>query len=233
MPAAPSLPLRTHLVIVGTNRVPGATGTQLSLHSCKTLEESGAASRLSDNLRDLSEGELANSAAALTALVEDPNQVSNKEDLKATVIVTELTVVDPELGQRWSGALYALDPDNPDAARHFCTSAREMLDQLLLGVASDEEVVAARPDYPKTPDGGISRRARIWYCLAASGQPEESFVDFVNDDIENVIDLFREFNSGTHGKAGKFSIAQLVALKRRVEDAILFVCNVAGLAAAQ
>lgn len=200
--------------------------------SFATLEGSGAASRLPNDLRDLSEGEVANSAAALTALVDDPDQVSNEHDLKATVIGTELRTVDPELEDRWSGALYSLDPNNPDAARHFCTSAREMLDRLLLRVAPDDDVVQANPDYPKTPDGGVSRRARIWHCLAVGGRPDETFVDFVDEDIENVIDLFREFNSGTHGNAGRFSIAQLVALKQRVEDAILFVCHIAGVAPA-
>ncbi len=201
--------------------------------SFATLEDSGAASRLPDDLRDLSEGEVANSAAALTALVEEPDQAPDVDDLKATVIGTELRTVEPELEDRWSGALYSLDPDNPDAARHFCTSAREMLDRLLSRVAPDEDVVEANPDYPKTPDGDVSRRARIWHCLASSGRPDESFVDFVDEDIENVIDLFREFNSGTHGNAGKFSITQLVALKQRVEDAILFVCQIAGVAPAR
>lgn len=91
-------------------------------------------------------------------------------------------------------------------------------------------MIAANPDYPKTPDGDVSRRARIWHCVAASGYSDESFVDFVDDDIENVIDLFREFNSGTHGDAGKFSIGQLVALKQRAEDAIVYVCRIAGVA---
>lgn len=198
--------------------------------SFANLEESGVSARLPDELRDLSEGEVANSAAALSALVEEGASVETEDELKKTVIGDELGDVDPDLDARWKGALYALDPRNPDAARHFCTSAREMLDRLLSKLAPDPEVIAANPDYPKTPDGDVSRRARIWHCLAESGYSDESFVDFVDDDIENVIDLFREFNSGTHGDAGKFSIGQLVALKQRAEDAIVFVCRIAGVA---
>lgn len=42
-----------------------------------------------------------------------------------------------------------------------------------------------------------------------------------------VAELFNEFNSGTHGAAGKFALAQLGALKRRVEDAVHFVHAIA------
>jgi len=46
---------------------------------------------------------------------------------------------------------------------------------------------------------------------------------FVEEDISNVVALFREFNSGTHGGAGRFTITQLTTIKRRVEDAIRFL----------
>jgi hypothetical protein len=45
----------------------------------------------------------------------------------------------------------------------------------------------------------------------------------VDDDIDNVITLFDDFNSGTHGGAGCFDLAQLTAIKTRVEDAIQFL----------
>lgn len=96
--------------------------------SFANLEESGVSARLSDELRDLSEGEAANSAAALSALVEEGASAETEDELKKTVIGDELGDLDPDLDARWKGALYALDPRNPDAARHFCTSAREMLD---------------------------------------------------------------------------------------------------------
>jgi hypothetical protein len=49
---------------------------------------------------------------------------------------------------------------------------------------------------------------------------------FVDEDIENVLGLFFEFNRGTHGRAGKFSLHQLGALKRRVEDTLFFVLRI-------
>lgn len=50
--------------------------------------------------------------------------------------------------------------------------------------------------------------------------------DFVNRDIDDVLDLFAEFNSATHGATGTFSLAQLSALKTRVEGAIQFLALV-------
>lgn len=41
--------------------------------------------------------------------------------------------------------------------------------------------------------------------------------------MNNVLGLFREFNNGTHGHAGRFTITQLSALRTRVESAIGFI----------
>lgn len=37
------------------------------------------------------------------------------------------------------------------------------------------------------------------------------------------MDVFKEFNPATHGPAGTYGLAQLGALKTRVEGAILFL----------
>lgn len=201
-------------------------------HSFERLEGSGAADLLQGDLFNLSEGEAANSAATLNALLteSEPSEASEAdiEALTQTTISDELTDFDAELDQRWRGALFSLHPRNPDAARHFCASAREMLTGLLELAAPDDDVVAANPDYIKTPNGDVSRRARIHHCLTFSTiEVEEAFLDFVEDDIDNVIDLFDEFNSGAHGSAGKLGLEQLGALKNRVEDAIKFVYRIA------
>jgi hypothetical protein len=38
---------------------------------------------------------------------------------------------------------------------------------------------------------------------------------------EDVIQRFAEFNDGTHGSAGHFSVGQLRTIKQRVEDVLL------------
>jgi hypothetical protein len=185
-----------------------------------------------DDLFDLSEGETANSVAALNALnaKPGPNEPSDAEvaELQETAITSEHVAADSDLHSRWLGALFALHPRNPDAARHFCTSARELLTRLLEAAAPDRDVERDDPECQRTEQGMITRRARIRYCLRRSGRHSERLEEFVEEDIANVITLFQAFNDGTHGGAGKFSLEQLRALKVRVEDAIRFVHEIAA-----
>jgi hypothetical protein len=209
-----------------------STPYESSVHSLRTsfrrLEESiESRPGLNEELVELSEGETANSVAALNAMLAGSAPVEATDDevaeLQRTSIGNELAEVDPDLDARWRGALYALSPRNPDAARHFCTSAREMLSRLLETAAPDSVVVDADPNCLRTPEGKVSRRARIQYCLRRSGSYDAALEDFVEQDIDNVLALFSEFNAGTHGGAGRFGLAQLRAIKSRVEDAIRFV----------
>lgn len=197
--------------------------------SYQRLVDSGAEARLPAEWIDLGEGEAANSVAAMNAInvVEGDGDDTGADRLADTTIQGELAEVDADLDRRWRGALFALDPRNPDAARHFCTSARELLTKLLAAAAPDEAVVAADPEAPRTEQGTITRRARIHYCLASRGHPDEQFADFVEEDIKNVLELFRVFNDGTHGSAGRFGVGQLKAVKTRVEDAVKFIHRVA------
>lgn len=118
------------------------------------------------------------------------------------------------------------NPQNPDASRHFCTSAREILTAILETSAPDEEVLAADPQAARTQDNRITRRAKIDYCLRRVGRYDSDLAGFVDDDIDNVLSLFGEFNSGTHGEAGRFTLRQLGTLKQRVEDAIAFLYRI-------
>jgi len=60
----------------------------------------------------------------------------------------------------------------------------------------------------------------------STGSPATELVEFVEADIDNLIDLFDDFNSGTHGESGRFPLSELAALKTRVEDAVKFVFQV-------
>lgn len=174
-----------------------------------------------DNLLDLAEGEAADSVATLNRLLEPEQERSG--ELQATTLTAELTEISPELQDRWAGALFALNPSNPDAARHFCTSAREILTAMLDTEAPDDAVRTANPNYIKTPNGGVSRRAKIHFCLARSDNDIAEMAAFVDADIEGVVALFDDFNHGTHGPAGQFPMPELIILKERVERAVKFI----------
>ena len=127
------------------------------------------------------------------------------------------------MDDRWKGAVYSLNPNNPDAARHFCTSAREVITQILEIKAPDNSVITAFPMCNKTEQGKLTRREKIKYILHQKELTDGELEEFVEQDIDNIIQLFRVFNEGTHGSAGKFNSFQLGSIKKRVEDEIIFL----------
>jgi hypothetical protein len=203
------------------------TTLQRSFTNVESSVESGSWSD-DRNFLDLTEGETANSVAVLNQLLADPAESPTTDDssLRQTTLTNELSDIAPDLEARWTGALFSLSPMNPDAARHFCTSAREIMTVILDVEAPDRAVKAANPNYLKTPNGSVSRRAKILYCLERSGNYSEALAEFVDDDVNSVITLFDEFNHGTHGNAGQFDLQQLTAIKARVEGAIQFLHRV-------
>lgn len=182
--------------------------------------EAGLISERSAALVDLAEGEAANSARVANTLI---GSAEAEEDLEATELDDELSSLSQDLDRRWRGALFALSPRNPDAARHFCTSSREVLVQMIDLRAPDAEVLRANPQCQTTDDGRVRRREKISYLLAAYGDDRASLGDFIDADVNDVMKLFRTFNDGTHGDAGAFDLSTLRAIKTRVEGAIRFL----------
>ena len=177
-----------------------------------------------EQVLDLSERETANSLAVMNLLLEsqpDPNEES--DDLQTLRLTDELRNISPDLDDRWRGAVFSLNPHNPDATRHFCTSAREIFTQLLEIKAPDSEVINTLPGCETTDKGKPTRRSKIKYCLHRRGMIGVALEEFVEQDMENIVQLFRVLNDGTHGSAGKFDRSQLSSIKQRVEDGILFL----------
>lgn len=178
-------------------------------------------------LSDLAEQEAANSVTVLNSLLGDTEDTEvADEDLNDTLIAGELALISSDLDRRWRGAIYALNSENPDAARHFCTSTREIVTTILDTMAPDADVFARFPNCQSTDQGTPTRRSKIHYCLDRSGAADNALESFIDANIDNVVTLFTELNAGTHGPAGKFSLPQLVAIKTRVEDAIRFMCQI-------
>lgn len=176
-------------------------------------------------LVDRGSEEAANSVYLLNAMDGDgaPENDPTEDELRSPSMQTELVAFGQDLVDRWTGALFSLSPRNPDAARHFCTSAREVLIAMLDHAAPDSGVVAANPLCDKTDKGVPTRRSRVSYLLHRKGIDEEYIESLVEEDMDNVLTLFRDFNNGTHGHAGRFTITQLNALRIRVESAIGFI----------
>ncbi len=205
-----------------------------ALHEAYVRYESQVGAEPGDHrhaeLLDLAEREDANSLSAINALLDSPNDTGVDADgLRSSRVTHELRIISKDLDDRWRGALFALSPQNPDAARHFCTSAREILIQILDHGAPDEVVLATVPDCETQESGLPTRRAKIRYVLERKGVAVESLGEFMRIDIDNVHQLFRIFNSGTHGTAGKYDLPKLVAIKERVEGTILLLARIVRL----
>lgn len=194
------------------------TATEESL-SGRTITPAGR------ELIDRASEEAANSAYLLNALDGDgaTEDDPTEDELRGASMETELAAFGQDLVDRWTGALFSLSPRNPDAARHFCTSAREVLITMIDGAAPDSRVAEVDPACDRTDKGAPTRRAKVGFLLRRKGIEEQSIESLVEEDINNVLGLFREFNSGTHGHAGRFTITQLNALRIRVESAIGFI----------
>ena len=169
--------------------------------------------------------EAANSVYLLNAMDGDgaPEDDPTEDDLRSPSMQAELATFGQDLVDRWTGALFSLSPRNPDAARHFCTSAREVLIAMIDYAAPDSGVTAANSECDRTDRGVPTRRAKVSYLLRRKGIEEESIENLIEKDMDNVLTLFRDFNNGTHGHAGRFTITQLNALRIRVESAIRFI----------
>ncbi len=208
------------------------TSVQTLQRSYGRLETSADSQQLDaryNRLLDLSEREAANSAEVTNCILGDQAAAAGSVDeLEDAELLDRLRGISTDLDDRWNGAVFSLNPQNPDAARHFCTSAREILAQILQLEAPDADVIALLPDCDRTPDGTPTRRSKIGYFLARRDMAAENLEQFVEDDIENIVQLFNVFNRGTHGAAGTFDLSQLDAVRKRVENGIMFLTAIIG-----
>jgi hypothetical protein len=181
---------------------------------------------VSAELIALSEREASNSAAVAETLLQDePTALPATED---TGILEYLQGFSQDLCDRWRGAIYALNPANPDAGRHFCTSAREIFTEILDKWADNKDVLNADPTCELTPNKTApSRRAKIRYLLKRKGADTPEMLGFVEKDIDDILQLFHVFNEATHGAAGKHGFTKLLNIRQRVEGGIMFLAAVA------
>lgn len=204
-----------------------------TLHESYTRLENCADSQHLDSkynrVLDLSERETANGLEVANHIFGDENAGDTPADeLENAELLDGLRNIDPDLDDRWKGAVYALNPRNPDAARHFCTSAREIFAQILEIKAPDADVFALLPACDETERGNPTRRSKIRYFLHQQGMVEDTLEEFVENDMENIVQLFHVFNHGIHGAAGTFDMSQLNAIKKRVEDGMMFLTEIIG-----
>ena len=177
-----------------------------------------------NRILDLIEQEQANSLITANMIANEEVLDENTEDVE---IGNKLQVVSEDLNNRWRGAVYALNPNNPDAARQFCTSAREIFTEFLELKAPDSLVFQFNPQCEKTDRGNATRREKIKYMMREYSM-DDSVMSFAEADITNILELFHVLSDGTHGAAGRYEFQQLLQVKKRVEQGIVFLCEISS-----
>jgi len=176
------------------------------------------------HILDLIEQEQANSLITANIVENDEISDDNTEDIELGNKLEEVSI---DLHNRWKGAVFALSPQNPDAARHFCTSARELFTEFIECKAPDAEVFAYNPSCAKTDRGNATRREKINYMMRDL-EMDSSVVEFADENIQNILELFHVLSDGTHGTAGRYEFQKLMQVKKRVEQGINFLCEISA-----
>ncbi len=174
-----------------------------------------------ERIVSLIEQEQANGLITTNVIFNNAVPVENTEDIE---IGDKLAKISEDLNNRWKGAVFSLSPHNPDAARHFCTSARELFTEFIESQAPDIKVFEYNPDCQKTDRGNATRKEKIKYMMRNT-EIDSSVIEFADKDISNILELFHVLSDGTHGAAGRYEFEKLLQVKKRVEQGINFLCE--------
>ena len=134
---------------------------------------------------DLSERETANSVSVLNVLLDPGSGRAESALLQQTSITDEIAVISEDLDSRWHGALYSLDPQNPEASRHFCSSVREIFTGILEIRAPDKAIEMHVPDCERTDQGTPTRRSKIQFLLEGKEVNNDHLVEFVEASLKD------------------------------------------------
>ena len=122
------------------------------------------------------------------------------------------------------GARQSLESINPDKVRHFATSLRELFTHVLHALSPDEKI----KNWSSSPDhyhkGNPTRRARLLYiCRSLNHDP---FSDFLEKDIDAVLEFLRLFQRGTHKIVSSYTDFQLKMMLVRMESTLRFLLEI-------
>ena len=145
-----------------------------------------------------------------------------KENIKKeteNTIEQLLRELNPDLITPLNGARYVLlDSKNPDRVRHFIVSLRELFTHVLHQLAPNNKIKNWSTSSKHYHNGNPTRRARLLYiCRELNNKP---CLNFLNIDIESVLDLLDLFQSGTHKVKTELSDEQLNLMLMRMEGVL-------------
>ena len=165
---------------------------------------------------------------------EEPNDPDETEIIKEKLSIESidklrplLIKLDPELLNLWIGAKECTSSDNPDNARHFNISLRELFTHVLHKLAPDEEIKSWSVNPEDFSRERPTRDARLRYIYR--GIDDKSFSPLIKKFISFTLELMVFLNQGTHKQKInmgdeqfklilmqiEFSISQLIEISQR------------------
>jgi hypothetical protein len=139
-------------------------------------------------------------------------------------LILLLSEIDANLIIPLQGARLSLTSTNPDRARHFATSLRELFTHVVHALAPDHEVKAWSNMPEHFEKGRATRRARLLYICR--GLNQDRFSEFVEKDITAVLAFLQLFQRGTHQVVAEYSDLQLRMMLVRMESSIRFLLEI-------
>ena len=112
------------------------------------------------NFLEKIEEENANNLEVANVILNNDEINNEGYSLEENIVSNKLLNISEDLDNRWKGAVYALNPQNPDAARHFCTSTREIFTEFIEMKAPDSDVFRYNPGCAKTDRGNATRKEK-------------------------------------------------------------------------
>ena len=151
--------------------------------------------------------------------------VVDEVEEETSICASLLKGVDPALARPYEGARDVLYGTNPDRARHFLSSQRELWNHLLRIIAPDEQVQEWIPKEGKDllHEGKPTRKARILYLCRDLNH--DSLTEFVVRDTHALVTLVNLFNR-VHQLEPKLSDQQLRALQLRSDSWLTYILQI-------
>lgn len=170
--------------------------------------------------------------AELCRIISIPDKPAVEKELFSNQILIgnrmalerNLPRIHSDLFNLWDGANQALTSPNPDRVRHFCSSFRELMTNVLHHLSPDDGVKkwSSNPSFYR--DGRPTREARLMYiCRDINMGP---FQKFVQKDVAATIEFIDLFHEGTHKIKSSFTEEQLLALKAKAESTLAFLMEI-------
>lgn len=148
----------------------------------------------------------------------------NRHRYNSDFLFKTLSQIFPEAPNLYQGAISAILSNNTDKQRHFTVSLRELFRLVFHGLAPNNLFLKWNKDPTYVDKGQPTRRGRLAYIYRDINFPP--FLDLIEKDIDNVLELDNLLQKGVHSKKKPFTKQQLWAILYRMESFIYFLIKI-------